>query len=147
VLHVVWEGGAAVDHVPTLVLRDALDAPIEELEHWVGGAGELPMAWLEGRCAAPLRRLAAAEAEELLRQAARVRLETRQRRFRARARAAGWRQALWEGLFRALGYKHNAWPMQRIAESLPQAVATVEGEGSAASREAWEARLLGLSGV
>jgi hypothetical protein len=36
--------------------------------------------------------------------------------LQARARQAGWEQALWEGLFRALGYKQNLWPMQQLAE-------------------------------
>ena len=29
---------------------------------------------------------------------------------------ATWEQALWEGLFTALGYKQNSWPMRRLAE-------------------------------
>ena len=53
----------------------------------------------------------------LLDAAARVRFQTKAAQFRARARHAGWEQALWEGLFRALGYKHNVWPMQNLAES------------------------------
>ena len=30
-----------------------------------------------------------------------------------------WRQALREGLFTALGYKQNSWPMRRLTELLP----------------------------
>jgi hypothetical protein len=35
----------------------------------------------------------------------------------ARAKNAGWDAALWEYLFRAIGYKHNIWPMQNLAEA------------------------------
>jgi hypothetical protein len=78
---------------------------------------------------------------QLLREAAHVRLEHKAAQFRVRAQHVGWEQALWEGLFRALGYKHNVWPMQHLAEH----------------RERWQrnddslltlqARLLGLSGL
>ena len=77
----------------------------------------------------------------LLRQAARVRLEAKAAQFSARARHAGWEQALWEGLFRALGYKHNAWPMQNLAESRPL------WSRGAKSPLAFQARLLGIGGL
>jgi len=64
----------------------------------------------------PLRELAVEQLNELFRNAALVRLQSKAAQFQARARQAGWEQALWEGLFRALGYKHNIWPMQRLAE-------------------------------
>ena len=35
----------------------------------------------------------------------------------ARAKDAGWEAALWERLFRAIGYKNNIWPMQNLAET------------------------------
>jgi uncharacterized protein DUF2851 len=50
---------------------------------------------------------------------------------------------LWEGLFRALGYKHNVWPMQRLAELRPRWVAGVCGN----AQFEIQARLLGLSGL
>jgi len=43
-------------------------------------------------------------------------LQSKAAQFQSRARQAGWEQALWDGMFRALGYKHNIWPMQRLAE-------------------------------
>ena len=117
-LHVTWAAtGAATPALPTLPLADALDAPLTELAVCLGseGAPPLPERFL-GRCESPLRDLSSAETAELLRQAAQVRLESKAAAFRARARQAGWEQALWEGLFRALGYKKNVWPMLRLAE-------------------------------
>ena len=76
---------------------------------------------------------------ELLHQAALVRLQSKASQFQARARQAGWEQSLWEGLFRGLGYKHNIWPMQRLAELKPKwTTDTLLG---------LQARLLGLSGL
>ena len=94
-----------------------------------------------GKCSAPLRELSAAQLETLLNEAAQLRFEAKAAQLRARAAHAGWEQALWEGLFRALGYKHNIWPMNWLAET----------------RGRWlrepttplilQARLLGLSGL
>jgi hypothetical protein len=122
VLHVIWETEeAAAGAPPLLPLRNSLDAPLGELSLWLGGEATsgLPEE-LRGRCCAPLRNLAAKEVLELLHQAAAVRLRSKAAQFQARARQVGWDQALWEGLFRALGYKHNIWPMQRLAELRPR---------------------------
>jgi hypothetical protein len=59
----------------------------------------------------------------------------------ARARHCGWEQVLWENLFRALGYKHNVWPMQNLAESKAQ------WSRDADSAFEIQARLLGISGL
>lgn len=118
-LHVVWEGGATKSDGPRLLaLRGALDAPLGELALWLEREPltSLPETF-RGKCSAPLRELSAERVNELLRDAARVRFEAKAAQFQARARHAGWEQALWEGLFRALGYKHNSWPMQCVAES------------------------------
>lgn len=144
-LHVVWEG-AAGSGLPTLALRPVLDAPLNELEPWLATAAAAASlaAMQAGRCAAPLRDLSVGDREELLRQAARVRFERKADWFGVRARAVGWDQALWEGLFGALGYKHNVWPMRRLAE--------LRGELSARSRAAadpvptLQALLLGVAG-
>jgi hypothetical protein len=143
ILHVVWEGGAGNSNTPPVVaLKQKLDAPIGELSLWLGseGAQVLPEA-LRGKCCAPLRELAQEELAALLREAAKVRLQGKAAIFQARAKQAGWQQALWEGLFRGLGYKHNIWPMQRLGELRPR--------WSAHDPEpiAIEARLLGLSGM
>jgi hypothetical protein len=76
----------------------------------------------------------------LLQQAALIRFQRKALELEIRARQAGWEQALWEGLFRALGYKQNVWPMQRIAELLPR---LAEAGQSALD---WQARLFGVSG-
>jgi hypothetical protein len=143
ILHVVWESERpAAGAPPVLLLRPALDAPLGELSLWLGGeAAESFPETLRGQCCAPLRQLPGDKLLDLLHQAAVVRLQSKAAQFQARARQAGWEQALWEGLFRALGYKQNVWPMQRLAElrrrwqpSHPQPVAV-------------QARLFGISGL
>lgn len=138
-LHVVWEGDAR-SQLPTLVLKDVLDAPIAELSLWIGRDGlEPPL--LSGQCSAPLKELSAPQLADLLNQAAFVRFQSKARQFQSRARQAGWEQALWEGLFRALGYKHNIWPMQRLAELRPL---LLQDE---AAPLPLQARLFGLAGL
>jgi hypothetical protein len=115
-LHVVWEGDAR-HPLPTLALGSCLDAPLGELALWLNGetGPGFPEA-LRGLCRPPLGELAPPRLRELLHQAALVRLQSKAVQIQARARQAGWEQALWEGLFRALGYKQNHWPMQRLGE-------------------------------
>jgi hypothetical protein len=149
-LHVVWKNEAAPKAFPaaqanrpiTLVLKDILDAPLTELN--LSLENEPPRSLpesLRGKCCAPLRELDDAQLTELLREAARVRFEAKAALFRARARHVGWEQALWEQMFRALGYKHNAWPMQHLAESKSQ------WRRGADTVLELQARLLGTSGL
>ncbi len=146
-LHVVWEpGGAATVTLPTLPLHTALDAPLPELQHWLAGGAEtdLPPAQV-GACAPALRALPARPLLELLAQAAWVRFERKAAELEARARQSGWRQALREGLFAALGYKHNVWPMRRLAGLLPRLLPPPEAPAPAAL--ALQARLLGVGNL
>jgi hypothetical protein len=123
-------------------ILDKLDAPIGELSLWLENESTAAFPEnLRGKCCAPLRELDEPRLALLLRQAARVRLEAKAAQFSARARHAGWEQALWEGLFRALGYKHNAWPMQNLAES------RLLWSAGAKSPLAFQARLLGIGGL
>lgn len=94
-----------------------------------------------GKCSAPLRELSAAQLETLLNEAAQLRFEAKAAQLRARAAHAGWEQALWEGLFRALGYKHNIWPMHWLAETRGRWLR------EPATPLTLQARLLGLSGL
>jgi hypothetical protein len=143
ILHAVWEAGPTSDGtLPTLPLAGTLDAPLREL-NWTLAAEvppPLPQCFL-GRCVAPLSELAADEVATLLRQAAQVRFECKAAALRARARQTGWEQALWEGLFRALGYKWNSWPMQRLAELRER-----WQPGSSGASDL-QARLLGIGGL
>lgn len=143
ILHVVWESERpAAGGPPVLQLGGVLDAPLGELSLWLGGeaAQELP-AELRGKCCAPLSDLPREQTQELLRQAAQVRLQSKAAQFQARARESGWEQALWEGVFRALGYKNNVWPMHRLAELRPRwAARRLDVLGM-------QARLFGLSGL
>jgi Protein of unknown function (DUF2851) len=143
ILHVIWDGErAAADGVPALALCGTLDAPLCELEKWLGpdSSQSLPEE-LQGKCCAPLRNLSAEQLRELLHQAAQVRWQIKANQFQARARQVGWDQTLWEGLFRALGYKHNVWPMQSLAELRPHWLR------SPATPLELQARLLGISGL
>jgi hypothetical protein len=145
ILHVVWDAEAKGDcPVPTLTLKSWLDAPLSELRLWLGQDAGAP-GLLAGQCSAPLRDLPENTLREVLQQAALIRLQRKATQFAAGARQAGWEQSLWEGLFAALGYKQNVWPMQRLAELLP----LLRPNESHKRRAAFvlQARLLGLSGL
>ena len=141
ILHVVWESERPAENgPPILLLSGLLDSRLGELSLWLSGESpeHLPEEW-RGRCCRALSGLTEAQRAELLHQAALVRLQSKASQFQARARQAGWEQSLWEGLFRGLGYKHNVWPMQRMAELRPKwTTDTLLG---------LQARLLGLSGL
>jgi hypothetical protein len=143
ILHVIWDserGGSGV--LPLLSLRQVLDASLGELSLWLGSeASQTLPENLRGKCSAPLRELDETRLRELLHQAAKVRLHSKAAQFEARAKQAGWEQALWEGLFRALGYKHNIWPMQRLAELRPRWLAPNGGSIGI------QARLFGIGGL
>ena len=160
ILHVVWDdvgvhASACRDNrvpnklklelqpsPPTLVVSDRLDAPLAELGLWLETESPRTLPEnLRGRCSPTLRGLNGPQAAELLRAAARVRFQAKAAQFHARARHVGWEQALWEGLFRALGYKHNVWPMQNLAES------RLRWSQDAGSAFVLQARLLGISGL
>jgi hypothetical protein len=143
ILHVVWQAEQRAAGGPEILpLHQVLDAPLSELGLWLERepVKSLPENF-RGKCSAPLRELSADALTDLLRQAAYVRLQGKAAQFSARARHVGWEQSLWEGLFRALGYKHNTWPMQGIAEQrtrwLPETKSTL----------ILQARLLGISGL
>lgn len=143
ILHVIWDGDRPIAGAPpALLLRPALDATIGELSLWLGGEADqaLPEE-ARGHCCAPLRQVPAGQLKDLLCQAAEVRLHGKAAQFQARARQAGWEQALWEGLFRALGYKHNSWAMQRLAELRPR------WHTPRTPPLAIQARLFGISGL
>ena len=145
ILHVVWEEvpspRSKIQSRPVqLALKNFLDAPLTELALALENTSGLPEA-LRGKCSAPLREFAEPQLAELLHAAAMVRFQNKARAILARAKNSGWEQALWENLFRALGYKHNAWPMLNLAETKPR---WARGAGSAF---ALQARLLGVSGL
>jgi hypothetical protein len=139
-LHVLWESTAGEKSLPTLVLKPFLDAPLVELALWLttDAAQKYPEGLL-GQCAGPLRDLSLTQLEQLLNEAALVRFERKAADLNARARQCGWEQALWEGMLRALGYKQNVWPMQRVGE--------LRGRLGKTSLISAQARLLGVSGL
>ncbi len=147
-LHVVWDEAVqgskfSVQGLPeVLSLKNSLDAPLAELSLSLENEPlrSLPEN-LRGKCSALLRELDGAQLAELLRAAAEIRFQSKAGAMLARARDSGWEQALWENLFRALGYKHNVWPMQNLAET--------KSRWSRGANSAFEiqARLLGVSGL
>jgi hypothetical protein len=150
ILHVVWESDKTPNtrlelnsnRPPTLALRHFLDAPLTELSLSLENEPlrSLPEN-LRGKCSAPLREISETQLAELLRAAAQVRFESKAAILLARAKNSGWEQALWENLFRALGYKNNAWPMQNLAETKSRWVR------DANSAFEIQARLLGVGGL
>ncbi len=142
ILHVVWQGSAADNpKAPVLLLSKFLDSPQAALEAELGSE-ILEPSFSKGECATPLRKFTQEELADLLGKAAEVRLVNKAAFFQARAREAGWEQALWEGLMGALGYKNNTWPMRRLAELLPLFPARDQETLLQA-----QARLLGLAGL
>lgn len=144
-LHVVWDEtkSDATGNAPSVLpLQNVLDAPLAELSLSLENEPlrSLPEN-LRGKCCSPLRELDGTQLAELLRQAARVRFENKAAAILARAKNAGWEQALWENLFRALGYKHNVWPMQNLAET------QARFSRGANSTFELQSRLLGISGL
>ena len=145
ILHVVWDDAQspkskAQSQPILLALKNFLDAPLAELALALENESGLPEA-LRGKCSAPLRELSATQLSELLHAAAKVRFENKAKAMLARAKHSGWEAALWENLFRALGYKHNIWPMMNLAET------KTRWSRSADSAFEIQARLLGVSGL
>lgn len=143
VLHVIWDGGCPTPGAPaTVAIASQLDAPVGELTLWLSAENEggLPE-HLRGKCTTALRKLSTVELARLLHEAAQIRFHSKAARFQARARRVGWDQALWEGIFRALGYKHNAWPMQCLAEQRPHWLTP------RVPAMTLQARLFGISGL
>lgn len=140
VLHVVWNTAPSHPELPTLALEPHLDGPLADLVPWLedGSLTAIPPG-TQGRCYPSLQGLTQEALADLLTRSARKRLEQKTRFHRIRARLTDWDQALWESLFTALGFQHNRWPLQRLAE-------IVTGEPFGDPR-AWEARLFGLSGL
>ncbi len=144
-LHVVWEEEGqkrSAPHPAILPLSKSLDASLAELSLSLEKESLRALPGnLRGKCCAPLSELGETRQAELLNQAARVRFENKAAQFRARAKSAGWEQTLWENLFRALGYKHNVWPMQTLAEARPQFCP------GAVSAFQFQVRLLGIGSL
>ena len=90
------------------------------MSHALGKAPTAQPPGTLGRCAAPLADLPTDDVHALLGQAAETRLRAKAGALAAVAARTDWRQALWEGLFTALGYKQNSWHMRRLAELLPE---------------------------
>jgi len=144
-LHVVWDEPklpAGETGPPVLPLKTVLDAPLAELSlSFENEPLRLLPEKLRGKCSAPLRELSEPRLAELLQAAAEIRFRGKAAAMLVHAKNAGWEQALWENLFRALGYKHNVWPMLHLAETRQR--------WSRGTKSAFEiqARLLGVSGL
>ena len=146
-LHVVWSApGKTPSKLPVLTLKPYLDAPLTELFQWLdqNAGGSWPPE-LAGHCQSAFQRTPEPALHEVLHQAALVRLQAKASRLQARARQAGWEQAFWEALFGALGYKHNSWAMQRLAELLP--LIRTPAHTDLWGAQAWQARLFGVGGL
>ena len=145
ILHVIWDETQAPRTAPQgpptrVTLKNVLDATPAELALALENESTLPEN-LRGKCSAPLQELDKAKRVELLQAAAKVRFQNKASAILARAKNSGWEQALWEQLFRALGYKHNVWPMQNLAELKPS------WTRGATSTFELQARMLGVSGL
>ncbi len=146
-LHVVWRAGTTdLRALPTLELADLLDAPLDSLRQWLGGETSIPgPVTRPGGCAGLLHNVTENDLRTLLEQAATSRLRLKAEQLAARARQAGWDQALWEAAFAALGYKHNAWPLRRLGELRSMLLANLEGRLPPPVE--LQARLFGVAGL
>ena len=134
----VWQAGNGwPTDLPVVELRDQLDAPVGELSHALGHAPTAQPPGTLGRCAAPLADLPTDDVHALLGQAAETRLRAKAGALAAVAARTDWRQALWEGLFTALGYKQNSWPMRRLTELLPDQLDRDRLAKSILPRDVW----------
>jgi hypothetical protein len=136
ILHIVWQEGKKTAPLPTLAMQGYLDSPLADLKHWLANDAKegLPKT-LQGQCSAPLKLLEEQVWRDLLAQAALIRLQAKAAHIEARARQVGWEQVLIETLFRALGYKRNVWPMQRLGELAPYLHEAMDGERCPASMQ------------
>lgn len=141
ILHVLWDDQQVPRKEPAMALKPFLDSPIGELSFWLGSENVPAPANLAGNCSAPFRSLDRGAVAAVLKQAAEARLHRKASAIQASARSSGWEQALWEGLFVALGYKRNTWPMRRLAELRTQL------DHTHAPAIVLQARLFGLSGL
>ena len=143
ILHVVWEPETGTDDLlPTVALQPVLDAPLPALECCLDlGTSTL---FESGRCSSPLADLSEERVGAILDQAAGVRLRAKAAQYESRARQVGWDRSLWEGLFGALGYKQNYWPMRRLAELTPAFSLSMPAPATALD---YQARLLGVAGL
>ena len=144
ILRVIWPRATKpleIPSIPILSLEGSLDAPLEEL-HTLLGPEALRTVLEPGRCGSPLAQLPAETRRELLQQAGQIRLQRKASDLEGIARRLGWEQALWQGLFTALGYKQNSWPMRSLAETLP----SLTSKQGATDGTTMQARLFGLAG-
>ena len=80
---------------------------MEELSCWLRQEPRVPPPNVYGQCLTPLSRLPKVAVEELLRQAGESRLRAKADQLQALAKQVGWEQALWQGVFGALGFKNS----------------------------------------
>ena len=148
ILHVVWQAIPQPRNPPLLALEPHLDTALAELSVWLEdeAPGLLPVS-VPGRCSRPLATIPIDTSVELLEQAASLRLHRKTTEFGIRARHVGWEGALWEGLMAGLGYRHNVWPMRRLAELLVPGRTMESGPEHPSRVVGWEARLLGVAGM
>lgn len=136
VLHVVVQRAKRHHFTRTLSHRSVpriclADHPCGETE-WEPGAPARP-----GRCMAPLRMLSDDRLNDLLRVAARRRMEIKGRLLAAMIESRGADTALFEALAIAMGYKNNKFPFQLLAQRVPRRLA---------ASPRGEALLFGLAG-
>ncbi len=117
VLHAVWElskkrlftATENFTHVPQVELRSQLavdETALRNLLNENDDAGRKPLS-LPGACRREFEKLGADALVNILKDAARYRLERKGRRWHLRAIAVGKSQALWETLAEGMGYYEN----------------------------------------
>ncbi len=152
VLHVVFEDDTGEDTrlhggraAPVVALAPLVAQRVGELERWLS----TPLLWREP-CHDAVKRMGPTGAAAALDAEGDRRFSARVARYAEVVRVAGADQALYEGLFEALGYGGNAAPMLALARALPWRTAAsgiAAADAQSASRAATEALLLGTAGL
>jgi len=91
-----------------------------------------------GKCTPFFQNFTEHESNSLFKQAALIRIKSKSLTIAATARMLGWEKALLVHLLRGLGYKQNAWPLQKLGELIPSMDIPLEN---------MQALLLGIAGV
>ena len=122
VLHVFFDEGTQRFFTRNREHRQVAQVRLQAEDHEdLDLAGYLPADAHLGSCSYVFRGLPDATVCEILQAAAEYRLERKARRLGRTREIHGEKQALYQGMAEALGYRHNAFPMRVVSQRAPLA--------------------------
>jgi hypothetical protein len=141
-LHVFFDPGPDRFYTRTLNHREVAQLHLDLTEY--PDLDPIPQRPAEahlGRCSYVFKEVSETVVDEILRAAARFRLERKARRLRRTQEIHGPDQALFEGMAEALGYRRNAFPLRVVSQRAPLSELRRLG-----SQEEIDAVLFGVAG-